>query len=147
MKDNKTVIVAIISILVLIYFYISYYEEEYNYKNIYNKIYNYFTDDNIENLDNLDNSVKNNDLTIYFIYSNGCVYCDKMKPIYEKIKEEYKNKRVNFIKLDKNNPKTSEFYIQGYPYFYFKSNKKSFSKLGAFSEDQFKEIIDNLLYL
>jgi thiol-disulfide isomerase/thioredoxin len=105
------VAIIIIFISVSIYFYVSKFKQNFNY--------------NLENnTDNNNNNTSQAELMLFSV--DWCPHCKKAKPIWEDLKQEYENKKVNgytiiFTDIDctNENPEVekiiNKYKIEGYP--------------------------------
>ncbi|MCR4327114.1 MAG: thioredoxin [Nanoarchaeota archaeon] len=80
-------------------------------------------------------------------YADWCGPCKMLKPVFEKISEEYKG-RLNFARLNTENEEmiAMQFEIQGIPALVIVNGKKEVGRIvGYMGEEQLKSRIDHFL--
>ena len=81
-------------------------------------------------------------------WASWCVSSQMMMPVLDRLREEYKNKKVKIKKLniDQNPGIRDKYKILGCPTFIlFKDGKELTRKVGAQSDKQLREIINSVL--
>lgn len=100
--------------------------------NIYHKYDGDRTYDNIIEFINKykDNNNKNDNISLYYFYMNGCSWCNKFKPVWDKLKEKTNFKLNEIEKNNINSSKEAEYIksnnyeIKTYPSIFIKINNK-----------------------
>lgn len=136
MSNNLNTLVTTFSICLLLYFYIIY--ENKNAMTI-NKKVRFSPKNRVEGLDETDKP------RVTFVYSENCVYCDMMKPIFQQIKNEYRNSEIEFVMFSISDNRSRRFNIEGFPFLFFENKDKNITKLGLINKRKFKEIIGSIM--
>lgn len=84
----------------------------------------------------------NNDKQIYLFKADWCPHCTSIKPIWEELEKENKDK-IKFITYDsvKHAKEIVSFNIEGYPTIILKVGYKSFEYVGPHDKLSIKEFI------
>jgi thioredoxin 1 len=98
----------------------------------------------------LKQKIENGDKLIVDFWGTWCQPCRVMKPVFEKLSEEYRNQnsevQLYTMDVDKNQEFASSLGIRAIPTVKsFSEGKEVYSQPGMQMESQIKELVDNLL--
>ena len=105
--------------------------------------------DNVQNIESsldvvpiYDKIIKNKNISLVLIYSDGCPHCRKFEPDYIRLAEEY-NSLVDFYILPSKSNYKKKFSIRGVPTLFFFDGTNFFEHKGLNSYDVISYILDN----
>ena len=98
----------------------------------------------------LKQKIENGDKLIIDFWAQFCVPCKVMKPTFDKVSEEYRNKgsevKLYTLDVEKNRDLAIELGVRAVPTLKsFSGGKEMFSQPGIKTENQIKEIVENLI--
>jgi len=100
------------------------------------------------NLENFEEEIGKSKIPVLIdFYSDWCGPCQMMKPVFEKISDEY-NEKLKFLKLNTQSEEglAMKFGIQGIPTLIVLNNEKEIGRIVGFvSEEMLKQKINEIL--
>lgn len=85
-------------------------------------------------------------ISIIKFSSKSCGPCQRMKPIFDKLKLEYKNSKIIEVDVDDNPEKATEFDVRSIPTISIIKNGEEIDRLIGFqSDDQLRKVFNKYL--
>ena len=107
--------------------------------------------DNITILEdkNYQNELKNSNFSVLLLYASWCGHCQRFKPIYIELANEYKNKNLSIsffaIEASSNQQAADDFNVDQYPTMYVIINQTRYIYPYSYTKDAFNSYINKKL--